>query len=113
MGALVVLLIIGMAVCFFLDIDTPFLIVGGALIAAGVVILAGQIYGYLDLQVAKWEPKPLLNFIQGLYSEESSVYKWAEAPQSMHGLHDFLQMMPLSLALGLVGFSFCWYHSRR
>jgi hypothetical protein len=113
MGTFVVILIIVMALCLFMQIEMPFLIVGAALIATGVVILAGQIYGYLDLQVGKWEPKPLLGFVKGLYSEESSFYKWAEAPQSMKGLHDFMQAMPLSLSLIIVGFLCCWYYSRR
>ena len=113
MGAFVVVLLIGLAICYFLQIDMPFLIVGGGLIASGVIILCSQMYGYLDLQVAKWEPKPLLGVVKGLYSEDSSVYQWADAPQSMLGLHGFMQMMPLSLFLMIIGFLFCWFYSNR
>ncbi len=113
MGALVVIILIGLAICYFMQIDMPFLIVGGGMIAAGFIILCSQIYGYLDLQNAKWEPKPVLGAIKDMYSEGSSVQQWAVDPQSMLGLHSFLQMMPLSAFLVLVGFLFCWYYSSR
>ena len=113
MSALFIVLVVALVIAYFTRMDWMFMLTGGCFLAGGVIVLVGQMYGYLDLQHGVWTPKPLLDFMQSIAGEGSSFYTWADNPQSMHGLHSLAAFMPLSLSLMIVGFLFIWYYSNR
>lgn len=71
---------------------------GALIVLAGLGVLGLQIFGYL--KVGKWQSVSLLGIA-------SPYFPWLINPQSWFGLHDIatdaLGLMPLSLALVLIG----------
>ena len=66
MSALFLVLVIALVIAYFMQMDWVFILTGGSFLAGGVIVLVGQMYGYLDLQHGVWTPKPLLAFLQSI-----------------------------------------------
>lgn len=108
-----IFLVICLGVAYVADMYWPFLLSGASFILTGMLIFCNQLFTYLDLQKARWEPFSFLKGLKIIFSQETYIGSWATTPKSLKGLHGFMESTPLTIALILMGTFFITFYLRK
>ena len=113
MTAFVVFLVIGLGVALVANVYWPFLLSGASFILTGMIVFVNQLFMYLDLQKGTWESQSFLQGMAIVFNKETQIGAWVAEPESLSGLHGFLEGTPLTLALIIMGVFFISFYMRK